>query len=59
VFPEPSTTYQIKSHSLVAVAVVAASAVSLWGATSRRWHVPRCGSAAGSLLSGGGGDVSA
>jgi hypothetical protein len=45
VFSEPSTIYQTKYHSLVAV-VAAASAVSFWGAASRPWHVPRCGGAA-------------
>jgi hypothetical protein len=34
------------------VAVAAASAVSFWGAARRRWHVPSCGGAIGTLLGG-------
>jgi hypothetical protein len=39
VFLELSITYQIKSHSLLAV--VAASAVSFWGVGRRQWRYKR------------------
>jgi hypothetical protein len=59
VFPLPSTTYQIKSHSLVVVEAAGGGGGGRWrrravAAVRRRWNVPRCGGAAGTLLSGGG-----